>query len=72
MILPHNRHMSFSLYISVLAVSDTMTLAIGKFFKDISEDMSSFCMASDTYVLDTFCDGYPGFKAKLGLLAKPR
>ena len=34
--------MSFSLYISVLAVSDTMTLAIGKFFKDISEDMSPF------------------------------
>ena len=31
MIQPHNRHISFSVYISALAVSDTFALAIGKF-----------------------------------------
>ena len=32
MIQPHNRHMSISLYISALAVTDTMDLLIGKRF----------------------------------------
>ena len=33
MMQPHNRHMSFSLYISALAVSDTVVLLIGnKYF----------------------------------------
>ena len=31
MIQPHDRHMSFSLYISVLAVADTVSLSVGKF-----------------------------------------
>ena len=31
MIQKHNRHMSFSLYISLLAVTDTMALLVGKF-----------------------------------------
>ena len=30
MIQPHNRHMSFSLYISALAVTDTISLLIGE------------------------------------------
>ena len=30
MIQPHNRHMSFSLYIAALAVSDTAALLCGK------------------------------------------
>ena len=30
MIQKHNRHMSFSLYISVLAITDTVSLLIGK------------------------------------------
>ena len=30
MIQKHNRHMSFSLYISMLAVTDTMALLVGK------------------------------------------
>ena len=30
MLQRHNRYMSFSMYISVLAVSDTVTLTIGK------------------------------------------
>ena len=30
MIQKHNRHMSFSLYISVLAITDTITLLAGK------------------------------------------
>ena len=30
MIQPHNRHMSISLYISVLAVADTIALLLGK------------------------------------------
>ena len=30
MIQPHNRNMSFSLYISALAVSDTIVLLVGK------------------------------------------
>ena len=30
MIQKHNRHMSFSLYISVLAASDTVSLLIGR------------------------------------------
>ena len=30
MIQPHNRQMSFSLYISALAVSDTMVVLTGK------------------------------------------
>ena len=30
MIQPHNRHMSFSLYISALAVSDTAALLSGE------------------------------------------
>ena len=32
MMQKHNRHMSFSLYISMLAVTDTICLLIGKFF----------------------------------------
>ena len=31
MVQPHNRHISFSLYISVLAVSDTIALITGKY-----------------------------------------
>ena len=31
MIQPHNRHMSFSIYISALAVSDTFTLVNGMY-----------------------------------------
>ena len=31
MIQPHNRHMSFSLYICVVAVADTISLLIGRF-----------------------------------------
>ena len=30
MVQPHNRHMSFSLYISALAESDTIVLLVGK------------------------------------------
>ena len=30
MVQPHNRHMSISLYISVLAVADTVALILGK------------------------------------------
>ena len=32
MLLRHNRHTSFSMYISVLAISDSVTLTIGKIY----------------------------------------
>ena len=35
MLLRHNRHMSFSMYISVLAVSDSVTLTIGKIYAPV-------------------------------------
>ena len=31
MIQPHNRHMSFSVYICVLSVADTVSLIIGRY-----------------------------------------
>ena len=36
MMQKHNRHMSFSLYISMLAVTDTICLLIGEFFQLMS------------------------------------
>ena len=33
MIQPHNRHMSFSLYISALSVTDTIVLVNGNYFQ---------------------------------------
>ena len=38
MIQPQNRHMSFSLYICVLAVADTFSLAVGKFLNLVLEN----------------------------------
>ena len=35
MLQRHNRHMSFSMYISVLAVSDSVTLTIGKIYASV-------------------------------------
>ena len=35
MIQPHNRHMSFSLYIAALAVSDTAALLSGESHVDV-------------------------------------
>ena len=32
MVQPHNRHMSFSLYILALAVTDSVTLLVSKYF----------------------------------------
>ena len=37
MIQPHNRHMSFSLYISALAVTDTIALLKGTEMADCKE-----------------------------------
>ena len=33
MVQRHNRHMSFSLYISVLAITDTISLLIGRIYQ---------------------------------------
>ena len=54
----HNRSMSFSLYICVLAVSDTVVLTIGKFLIKFWKISVLF---GGTYTLD--------FKAKVDSLA---
>ena len=38
MMQKHNRHLSFSLYISVLAITDTIALIIGKRLFSLSEN----------------------------------
>ena len=49
MIQRHNRHMSFSLYIAVLAVADTLTLFLGKTFS-ILRFKNTYCKDMKTQV----------------------
>ena len=50
MMQKHNRHMSFSLYISVLAITDTIALVIGKSLV-LSNNRYSHCAKTHTICL---------------------
>ena len=45
MVQPHNRHMSFSVYISALSISDTISLLNSKFLTNL-ESIKYFIMLS--------------------------
>ena len=52
MMQPHNRHMSFSLYISALTVSDTVVLLIGnKYFYFESKTLFNFFITTQKLLL---------------------
>ena len=63
----HNRNMSFSMYICVLAVSDTVSLTIGKIFKKFFffAKHQSF-LESQQALFWTSSDVYPGFQSQSG------